>query len=84
MNGVSKTMFKLNSFCKECFDPHKIIWNCKKHLSDKDLIFLCGNCIRYYKYLNGRNFKSQFQNIKSLIKCRLQLTKITLSIFEAN
>ena len=84
MNGVSKTMFKLNSSCKECFDPHKIIWNCKKHLSDKDWIFLCGNCIRYYKYLNGRNFKSQFQNIKSLIKCRLQLTKITLSIFEAN
>ena len=84
MNVVSKTMFKLNSFCKECFDPHKIIWNCKKHLSDKDWIFLCGNCIRYYKHLNGRNFKSQFQNIKSLIKCRLHPTKIAISIFKAN
>ena len=56
-------MFKLNSFCKECFDPYKIVWNCKKHIDDKDWIYLCGNCIRYYKYLNGRKFKSQFQNI---------------------
>ena len=84
MSGVSKSMFKLNSFCKECFDPHKIIWNCKKHSSNKDWIFLCGNCLRYYKSLNGRNFKSQFQNIKSFIKCQLHSTKIKLPIFEAN
>ena len=84
MRGVSKCMFKLNSFCKECFDPHKIIWNCKKHSSDKDWIFLCGNCLRYYKHLNGINFQSQFQNIKSFIKCQLHSTKIKLPIFETN
>ena len=84
MNGVFDYMFKLNSFCKKCFDPHKIVWNCKKHLSDKDWIYLCGNCIRYYKYLNGKNFKSQFQNIKAFIKCRLNSTKIVLPLYEAN
>ena len=75
-------MFKLNGFCKECFDPQKIVLNCKKHISDKDWIHLCGNCIRYYKYLNGRNFKSQFQNIKRMIKCRLNLSKSSLPLFE--
>ena len=77
-------MFKLNSFCKECFDPQKIVWNCKKHISDKDWIHLCGNCIRYYKYLNGRNFKSQFQNIKRMIKCRFNPSKLNLPLFEVN
>ena len=53
-------MFKLNSFCKECFDPYKIVWNCKKHIEDKEWVYLCYNCIRYFKYVNGRKFKSQF------------------------
>ena len=75
-------MFKLNSFCKECFDPQKIVWNCKKHISDKDWIHLCGNCIRYYKYLNGRNFKSQFQNIKSFIRCRVNPSQLDIRLFE--
>ena len=61
-------MPKLNSFCKKCFDPHKIIWNCKKHLSDTELIYLCGSRVRYFKCINGNNFESQFQNIKSFIK----------------
>ena len=76
-------MFKLNSFCKECFDPHKIIWICKKNFLDKNWIYLCGNCIRYYQYLNGKDFRSQFQNIKSFIKCNLQLKKIELPFYEA-
>ena len=75
-------MFKLNSFCKECFDPHKIIWSCKKHFSEKNWIYLCGNCIRYFKHLNGKNFRSQFQNIKSFIQCRLQLKKLELPFYE--
>ena len=75
-------MFKLNSFCNECFDPHKIIWNCKKHLSDNNWIYICGNCIRYFKYINGRNFKSQFENIKSFIKCRTIPSKLELPIYQ--
>ena len=75
-------MFKLNSFCKECFDPHKIIWSCKKHFSEKNWIFLCGNCIRYFKNINGKNFRSQFQNIKSFIKCRVLLKKLELPFYE--
>ena len=68
-------MFKLNSFCNECFDPYKIVWNCKKHFEDM-------NWICYYKYLNGREFKSQFQNIKSFIRYRLNPTKFELSLYE--
>ena len=75
-------MFKLNSFCKECFDPHKIIWSCKKHVSEKNWIYLCGNCIRYFKNINGKNFRSQFQNIKSYIKCRVLLKKLELPFYE--
>ena len=77
-------MFKLNSFCKECFDPYKIVWSCKKTFSEKHWIFLCGNCIRYYQYLNGKNFRSQFQNIKSLIKCKLHLKKMALPFYKSN
>ena len=75
-------MFKLNSFCKECFDPHKIIWSCKKHFSEKNWIYLCGNCIRYFKNINGKNFRSQFQNIKSFTKCRVLLKKLELPFYE--
>ena len=49
-----------------------------------DWIYLCGNCIRYYKYLNGRKFKSQFENIKSFIKCRQNQTKLELPLYEIN
>ena len=75
-------MFKLNSFCKECLDPYKIVWNCKKHINDKDWIYLCYNCIFYYKHLNGRKFKSQFQNVKSIIKCSLKPNKLELPFYE--
>ena len=34
--------------------------------------------------VNGKNFKSQFQNIKAFIKCRLNSTKIVLPLYEAN
>ena len=76
-------MFKLNSFCEECFDPYKIIWSCKKYFYEKNWIYLCGNCIRYYQHLNGKDFRSQFQNIKSFIKCNLQLKKIELPFYES-
>ena len=77
-------MFKMNSFCKECFDPHKIVWCCKKNYFDKNWTYFCGNCIRYYKHLNGKDFRSQFQNIKSFIKCHLHLKKIELPYYELN
>ena len=75
-------MYKLNSFCKECFDPHKIVWNCKKNSSDTGWIYLCGNCVRYFKCINGNNFESQFQNIKSFIRCRLNTSKMELPLYE--
>ena len=77
-------MFKFNSFCEECFDPYKVVWNCKKHINDKDWIYLCGNCVRYFKFLNKRNFKSQFQSIKSLRWCKLKLSKLELPIYEVS
>ena len=75
-------MFKFNSFCKECFDPYKIVWNCKKHINDKEWVYLCYNCIRCYKYVNGKKFKSQFQNVKSVIKCSLKPIKLELLFYE--
>lgn len=77
-------MFKLNSFCNECFDPHKIVWSCKKHISEKDWLYLCGNCVRLYKYRYGKYFKSQFQNIKSFRWCTLKLSKLNLPLFNVS
>ena len=75
-------MLKLNSFCSECFDPHKVLWNCKKHIDDKDWKYLCYNCILINKHLHGRYFKSQFQNIKSLTRCSPKPSKSKLSLYE--
>ena len=43
-----------------------------------------GNCVRYFKYLNGIKFKSQFQSIKSLRWCKLKLSKLELPIYEVS
>ncbi len=77
-------MFKLNSFCSNCFDPYKIVWNCKKHIQDKEWIYLCGNCVRYYRTFNKRHFKSQFQNITAIIRCSLKLSKLELTLYNIN
>ncbi len=74
-------MFKLNSFCSNCFDPYKIVWNCKKHIQDKEWIYLCGNCVRYYRALNKRNFKSQVQNVTALTYCSLNPSKLSLPFY---
>ena len=75
-------MLKLNSFCSECFDPHKVLWNCKKHIEEKDWKYLCYNCILINKHLYGRYFKSQFQNIKSFRWCKLKLSRLELPFYE--
>ena len=54
-------MFKLNSFCKECFEPYKIVWNCKKHIDDKEWVYLCYNCIRYLNILMAENLNPNFK-----------------------
>ena len=75
-------MLKLNSFCSECFDPHKVLWNCKKHIDEKNWKYLCYNCILINKHLYGRYFKSQFQNIKSFRWCKLKLSRLELPFYE--
>ncbi len=77
-------MFKFNSFCKECLDPYKIVWRCKTHIDEKEWVYLCGNCVRYFQYLNKKKFKSQLQNIKSIINCRTHSTKLELCLYDAN
>ena len=77
-------MFKFNSFCAECFDPYKIVWKSKKYSQDKEWIYLCGNCVRYYKALNRNNFKSQFENVKRSIRCSLMPTKLVLPFYDVN
>ena len=75
-------MYKRNSYCEECDNPYKIVWNCKRNIFEKNWLYLCYNCILYFKYVNGRKFKSQFQNVKSYIKCSLKLSKLELPFYE--
>ena len=75
-------LFKRNSHCDECNYPYKIVWNCKKNIFEKDWLYLCYNCIRLNKYLFGKYFKSQFQNIKSLTRCSPKPSKSKLSLYE--
>ena len=77
-------LFKRNSHCEECNYPYKIVWNCKKNIFEKDWLYLCFNCIRLNKYLYGKYFKSQFQNIKSFRRCKLNLSKVVLPLLKVN
>ena len=77
-------LFKRNSHCDECNHPYKIVWNCKRNTFEKNWLYLCYNCIRLNKYLYGRYFKSQFQNIKSFRWCKLKLSRIVLPLYEVN
>ena len=77
-------LFKRNSYCDGCNHPYKIVWNCKRNIFEKNWLYLCYNCIRLNKYLYGRYFKSQFQNIKSFRWCKLKLSKVELSLYEVN
>ena len=87
-------MFKLDSFCKECFDPHKIIWSCKKHFSEKNWIYLCGNCIRYFKIINGKKefskinetavHRNSFEKIKKIFKKKYPKLRIELKLISLN
>ena len=63
--------------------PHKVIWSCKKHISEKYWTYLCSNCVKYFKHRNENYFKSKFQNIKNLIKCRKNQSMLTLPIYLA-
>ena len=75
-------MYRMNSNCNECNHYYKIVWNCKRNTFEKNWLYLCYNCIRLNKYLYGRYFKSQFQNIKSYIICSLKPTKLELPFYE--
>ena len=37
---------------------------------------------KIFKYVNGKKFKSQFQNVKSVIKCSLKPIKLELPFYE--
>ena len=76
--------FKKNYKCEECKFPFNTVWNCKKTFDEKVWILLCYNCIKKFKFLNGRKFKSQVQNIKSFRTCRLRPVKIVLHLYEVN
>ena len=77
-------LFKRNSHCDECNHPYKIVWNCKRNTFEKNWLYLCYNCICMNKYLYGRYFKSQFQNIKNFRWCKLKLSRIELPLYKVN
>ena len=59
-------MFKLNSFCKECFDPHKIVWNCKKHTDDKEWFIFVIIVSVISNILMAENLNPNFRILKVL------------------
>jgi hypothetical protein len=65
-------------------NSHSILSGIVKTFDEKVWILLCYNYIKKFKFLNGRKFKSQIQNIKSFRTCGLRPVKILLHLDEVN
>ncbi len=72
-------MFKFNSFCKECFDPFKTLWRCK-YEHHQEWVSICYNGIRDIRSVRIR-FTSQIENIKRIIRCGLNPSKLELRLY---
>ena len=81
INKAKKDVAKLLTVSKKNLD--KSIEQ-KKNIFEKDWLYLCYNCIRFNRYLYGKYFKSQFQNIKSFRRCKLNLSKVVLPLLKVN
>ena len=60
-------MFKFNSFCKECFDPYKIVWNCKKHIDDKEWVFFVITVSVISNILMAENLNPNFKILNLIL-----------------
>ena len=74
--------FKKNHECQECKIPFNFVWNCKTTVDEKIWNLFCYNCIRHFKNIYRWRFKTQLQNIKRFIWCRLHPTKLEFPLYE--
>jgi len=70
----------MSNFCSKCEYPFKALWRCK-YGYHKEWVSICYNCIRDVRGVRIR-FISQIENIKRIIRCRLNPSKIYLQLFE--
>ena len=64
----------------KCEYPFKTLWRCK-YGHHKELVSICYNCIRDIRSVRIR-FISQIENIKRMIRCKLNPTKIYIQLFK--
>ena len=67
-------------FCMKCEYPFKILWRCK-YGHHKEWVSMCYNCIRDIRCVRIR-FISQIENIKRMIRRKLNPTKIYIQLFK--
>ena len=70
----------MSYFCSKCEYPFKTLWRCK-YGHHKEWVSICYNSIRDVRSVRIR-FISQIENIKRIIRCRLNPSKIYLQLFE--
>ena len=72
----------MSNFCNRCEIPFKTLWGCKYN-HHKEWVSICFNCIKEIRFLNIR-FVSQIENIKRMIRCRVNLSVLKLPLYETN
>mgnify|MGYP001171098307 FL=1 len=66
--------------CYKCEYPFKTLWRCK-YGHHKEWVSICYNCIKEIRFVNVK-FISQIENIKRIIRCRLNPSKLVLPLYE--
>ena len=70
----------MSYFCSKCEYPFKTLWRCK-YGHHKEWVSICYNCIRDIRSESTR-FISQIENIKRIIRCNLNPSKIYLQLLK--
>ena len=70
----------MSYFCTKCEYPFKTLWRCK-YGHHKEWVSIYYNCIRDIRSVRIR-FISQIENIKRMIRRKLNPTKIYIQLFK--
>ncbi len=70
----------MSYFCSKCEYPFKTLWRFK-YGHHKEWVSICYNCIRDIRSVRIR-FISKIENIKRIMRCSLNPTKIYLQLFK--
>ena len=70
----------MSYLCSKCEYPFKTLWRCKYDYH-KEWVSICYNCLKDIRSVKIR-FISQIENIKRMIRCDLNQSKIYIQLFE--